>query len=139
MISAKIPPSAGITAMEDGQGHDHCPYCGQAFEILCVKFGASGVRTVSRCPNCALAPTEPASRAAPSIGLAIRMLQTINSRFKIVVIFTLAAVLVAAVLRHTLHVYGGMAPADIRSNTLLFVLAVATVMVVVRFLRRRRN
>lgn len=121
-------------------GQDHCPYCGQAFEILCVKFSTSGVRTVSRCPNCALAPTEPVSRATLSIdfGRAVRMIQPLNSRFKVVVLFAIAAVLVAGVLRHTLHVYGGIEPADIRADALLLVCALAIVAVVFNVSRSRR-
>jgi hypothetical protein len=113
--------------MKDGQ--DHCPYCRQAFEIICVKFAASGVRTVSRCPNCALVPTEPVTRATLSIdfGQAVRMIQQLNSRFKIVVLFAIAAVLVAGVLRHTLHIYGGISPADIRWDSLLLISAMAIV------------
>lgn len=92
---------------------------------------------VSRCPNCALAPTEPVSGTTPSIGRAVRMLQTLNTRFKIVLLFAFAAVLVAGVLRHTIHVYGGIEPAEIRADFLLLVFAIAIVALVVRASRRR--
>jgi hypothetical protein len=124
------------TEMNDGQ--DHCPYCRQVFEIICVKFAAFGARTVSRCPNCALAPTKPATKPASStFDRAIKMIQALNSRFKVVVFLTFAAVLVAGILRHTLHVYGGIAPADIRSDSLLLVSAIAIVTLVFRASRRR--
>ena len=123
--------------MNDDQ--DHCPYCRQVLEIVCVKFAALGARTVSRCPNCALAPTKPVTKPASSSAFSrvIEMIQALNSRFKIVMVLAFAAVLVAGILRHTLHVYGGIAPADIRSDSLLLVSAIAIVTLVFRASRRR--
>jgi hypothetical protein len=125
------------TKMNDGQ--DQCPYCRQVLEIVCVKFVALGARTVSRCPNCALAPTKPVTKPGSSSAFsrAIKMIQALNSRFKIVMILAFAAVLVAGILRHTLHVYGGIEPADIRSDTLLLLSAIAIVVVVFKVSRRR--
>jgi hypothetical protein len=48
----------------------------------------------------------------------------------------LAAILVAAFLRHTLHVYGGVSPDDIRTTTLLLVAATGIVVVSSRLLRQ---
>jgi hypothetical protein len=34
---------------------DICPHCNLAFRIVRVRFGLTGARLVSTCPNCALA------------------------------------------------------------------------------------
>src|SRR5258708_8806239 len=88
------------TEMNDGQ--DRCPYCRQVFEVVCVKFVALGARTVSRCPNCALAPPKPVTKPANSSAFdrAIKMIRALNSRFKIVMFLGFVAVLVAGILRH---------------------------------------
>ena len=47
--------------MNDKLG-EHCPSCGDGFEIVFVKFRLSGVQAVIVCPNCARASiwkTEP--------------------------------------------------------------------------------
>jgi hypothetical protein len=65
------------------------------------------------------------------------MIEAVNSRFKSTMITALAAVLVAAILRHTLHVYAGVSREDIRLHALLAVCALAIVVVIFRFCRRR--
>jgi hypothetical protein len=65
------------------------------------------------------------------------MIDALNSRFKIIIFSAVAAILVAGFLRHTLHVYAGIAPEDIRSDSLLLVSAVGIVVVFLRLLRRR--
>jgi hypothetical protein len=42
------------------------------------------------------------------------MLDALNLHVRNFVVFLVAALAVAALLRHTVHVYGGIAPADIR-------------------------
>jgi len=47
------------------------------------------------------------------------MEQAINARMKYTLLFFIAALLVAAVLRHTVHVYGGVSREEIRAAALL--------------------
>ncbi len=49
----------------------------------------------------------------------------LNARFRHVVALAIAAVTIAALLRHTAHVYGGYSPADIRAYALMAVPLVA--------------
>jgi hypothetical protein len=51
--------------------------------------------------------------------------EALNARFRHVVAFAIAAVAIAALLRHTVHVYGGYSPADIRAYALMAVPLVA--------------
>jgi hypothetical protein len=56
----------------------------------------------------------------------------LNSRFRHVVTFAMAAVAIAALLRHTVHVYGGYSPADIRTFALMAIPLVAVLLVLFR-------
>ena len=51
----------------------------------------------------------------------------------------LAAVFTAAVLRHVLHVYGGISPEEIRADALLAILIVAVATILFRRVSRRRQ
>lgn len=51
----------------------------------------------------------------------------------------LAAVFTAAVLRHVLHVYGGISREDIRANALLAILIVAVATILFRRMSSRRQ
>ena len=60
------------------------------------------------------------------------MIETLNARFRHLVVFLIIAVFVAAVLRHVLHVYGYIPREDIRiialialAFTVLFYLAIS--------------
>jgi hypothetical protein len=55
--------------------------------------------------------------------------EALNARFRHVVVFAIAAVAIAALLRHTVHVYGGYSPADIRAYALMAVPLVAILLV----------
>src|SRR5215470_18079377 len=108
-------------------GQDECPYCHTRFEIVCVKFRFKSAVAVSHCPNCAVAPTV---KTAPAKSQSLdgakkfaslrrwwtgvwKMEQAINARVKYTLLFFVAAFLVAAVLRHTVHVYGGVSREEI--------------------------
>ena len=54
--------------------------------------------------------------------------EALNARFRHVVVFAIAAVAIAALLRHTAHVYGGYSPADIRAWALMAVPLVAVLL-----------
>ena len=47
------------------------------------------------------------------------MIETVNARFRHVVVFLIIAVFVAAVMRHVLHVYGSISREEIRTGSLL--------------------
>jgi hypothetical protein len=49
----------------------------------------------------------------------------------------LAAILIAALLRHVLHVYGGLSREDIRADALIAVLVIVVTAILVRRLSRR--
>jgi hypothetical protein len=130
---------------------DCCPYCRTPLEIVCVKFRFGSAVTISCCPNCAIASADEL-RASPSRSLdmvkesarvmrrwwagARRMEEAINSRVKYTLAFLLGAVIVAAMLRHTAHVYGGFSREEIRAGALLALPAAVWVMVLVRKHRR---
>jgi hypothetical protein len=49
----------------------------------------------------------------------------------------LAAILIAALLRHVLHVYGGLSREDIRADALIAVLVIVVTSILLRRLSRR--
>jgi hypothetical protein len=49
----------------------------------------------------------------------------------------LAAILIAALLRHVLHVYGGLSREDIRADALIAVFVVVVTTILIRRLSRR--
>ena len=67
---------------------------------------------------------------------ACRMEQAINSRVKYALALFIAAILVAALLRHTVHVYGSFTRGEIRDATLI---ALPAAIVVFHLLRKRRR
>jgi hypothetical protein len=66
------------------------------------------------------------------------MLDILNSRFKHLVGFLIAALLTAALLRHAVHIYGGIAPEGIRKGALV-VLAPITLILLVLMARGTRQ
>jgi hypothetical protein len=58
-------------------------------------------------------------------------------RLRHFLLVVLAALLVAAVLRHVLHVYGGLAREDIRSDALVAALIIGLVAVFLRRVHRK--
>jgi hypothetical protein len=58
-------------------------------------------------------------------------------RLRYLVGIVLAAVLVAALLRHVLHVYGGLSREDIRADALIAVMVIVLTTIVLRRLSRR--
>jgi hypothetical protein len=55
----------------------------------------------------------------------LKMMQTLNARFRHVVVAAFAAAMIAALLRHTVHVYWGYSREEIRAAALLAVPVVA--------------
>jgi hypothetical protein len=58
-------------------------------------------------------------------------------RFRYLVGILLAAILIAALLRHVLHVYGGLSREDIRADALIAVLVIVVTSILLRRLSRR--
>jgi hypothetical protein len=134
-----LSPNTNRTSKE----MDHCPHCRVPFEIVCVKFRVPPILILC-CPNCALA-LEEVHRAEPRnardqldrTALAPRYLAgsyargSVNWRFRFTLLFVMA-VLVAAMLRHTVHVYGGISPEEMRAAALLLIPIAAVVMMLLR-------
>jgi hypothetical protein len=118
---------------------DFCPHCQNRFEIVRVKFGFGGATTIATCPNCAMVSAE-RSRTVESNDWNFwqgpaSVMDGFNQRFKYIAAFLIGAVIIAAVLRHTVHVYGGLPREDIRTDALI---AIVAVLLVIIFLRRKR-
>jgi hypothetical protein len=113
---------------------DRCPYCRSTFEIVVVRFSTFSTGLVCSCPNCAIVSADPAdslgSFGTPSIIRGARMIASFNSRFRNIVASVIIAVLAAALLRHAIHVYGGISPAEIRVGAVLGIPAVALVLLI---------
>ncbi|MFY9957967.1 hypothetical protein [Bradyrhizobium sp.] len=135
--------------MSADQADDRCPYCRSSFEIVFVKFKISGAAMIASCPNCAIVSAEscPESKILDEakqlasitrsfwLGVVSRM-DSLNLRFRYVLAFLFAAVITAAALRHGVHVYAGISPAEIRSDAIMAIPAVALAIIVFR--RKRR-
>jgi hypothetical protein len=67
------------------------------------------------------------------------MLDPRDFRLRHLLLIVLAAILVAAVLRHTLHVYGGFSPRDIGVDALLIAVIIGVAMMGLRRLFRRKS
>lgn len=65
------------------------------------------------------------------------MMEALNSRFKYVVAFLIAAVIIAALLRHAIHVYGGLSREEIRAGALIAIPAVALLLIFLVVKKRR--
>ena len=128
---------------------DFCPYCRSSFEIICVKFRFNGATMIATCPNCGMACGE-RSGAAEILNSAEKsyrtrwnfwpgiasMMDALNLQFRHVVAFIVGALIVAAVLRHTIHVYGGFSREEIRAGALA---ALPAVVLAIIFLERKRR
>jgi anaerobic C4-dicarboxylate transporter len=143
------PVNAEMTMQRIEDRTDGCPHCGALLEIVCVKFGFIGTKMVSSCPNCAMAFAE-ASRAeshgashqegTPSQNSADswECIKRVNVRAKYAVVLFVAAVITAGILRHIIHVYGGLPREEIRLvSILLAMLVIAALPILFRRLRGR--
>ena len=65
------------------------------------------------------------------------MLDPREFRFRYLVGIVLAAILIAALLRHVLHVYGGLSREDIRADALIAALVIVLTTILLRRLSRR--
>jgi len=126
---------------------DHCPYCHNRLEIVCVKFRFSSVATLSVCPNCAVVAADQRADAKLADQLSANELtgeepankelgiaEAFRWRYRRSLAFILGAVITAAFLRHTIHVQGGIPPAEIGAGAI----AIAAAIVVALFFGRPR-
>ena len=125
---------------------EFCPHCQSRVDISFLEMGLRITAKILTCPNCGIvaAVRAPSAKSkVPSrvggtpnlVGTTWRvstMFETLNARFRRVVVSLIAAVFVAGVLRHVLHVYGLMPREDIRvialialAFTVLFYLAIS--------------
>jgi hypothetical protein len=126
--------------MRVGQNQaDYCPHCGDPFQIVRVRFGFRGAVTDSVCPNCAIVSAAPefakrSGRINRYFWRGLERLDSLNLQVKRVVAFMIGAVIVAAVMRHAFHVYGGFSRPEIAVGALI---ALPTVMLIFLLLRKR--
>ena len=66
------------------------------------------------------------------------IMETLNTRFRHVVVFLIIAVFVAAVMRHVLHVYGSISREEIRTGSLLALFFAVLFYLTVTAIKRRR-
>jgi hypothetical protein len=137
--------------MSTSDQYDCCPNCRAGFEIVCVKFGFAGTASVWRCQNCAIMFSDERLvtitclqsapkwvKRMPVLQTALTMMDFLNSRFRHLITLLVAAVVTAAVLRHVVHIYGGIAPDDIRWDALV-VLAFVVVVLLAFVAKRSRG
>ena len=111
---------------------DFCPHCQSEVEISFLEFALRITAKVLTCPSCGIvaAVRVPSAkskgrslvRSMPNLVGTWRkstMIETLNARFRRVFVSLIAAVFVAAVLRHVLHVYGWITRDDIRTGALI--------------------
>jgi hypothetical protein len=143
---------AGSMSLSEDQA-DCCPHCRSLFEIVHVKFRFNGTALISTCPNCAIVTVDEWCAAESNIldidiakklaisargfwqGVATRM-DTLDRQLRYVLAFLIGAVITAAVLRHVVHVYGGIPREEIRWDALMAIPAVALALI---FFRRKRQ
>jgi len=125
---------------------EFCPHCQSRVYISFLEMGLRITAKILTCPNCGIvaAVRAPSAKSkVPSlvggtpnlVGTTWRvstMFETLNARFRRVVVSLIAAVFVAGVLRHVLHAYGWASREDIRiialialAFTVLFYLAIS--------------
>jgi hypothetical protein len=96
---------------------------------------------VSACSNCAIASADERtgrfSKIARAFWAAFSMMEALNSRFRFMVALLTAAAVIAGLLRHTAHVYGGFSREEIRTAALLVCLVVSLLLVITENKRRR--
>ena len=66
------------------------------------------------------------------------MMETLNARFRHVVVFLIIAVFVAAVLRHGLHTYGSISREEIRTAALMALPFAVLIYLTLSAIKRRR-
>jgi hypothetical protein len=123
---------------------DFCPHCRSPFDIVHVKCRLNGTGMVATCPNCAIASVDEwradnlknLAIATRGIWHGVARMDSFDRRFRYVFAFLIGAVIFAAVLRHVVHVYGGITREEIRAGALMAIPGIALAII---FLRRKRQ
>jgi hypothetical protein len=120
--------------MSDCPDHsDFCPHCQSRVDISFMEFRFRITAKISTCPNCGIVTAVHMPSAKPKgpslvwsipnlVGTMWRkstMIETLNARFRHLLVFLIIAVFVAAVLRHVLHTYGSISREEIRTGALI--------------------
>ena len=143
---AKTVASARVTNEEQA---DCCANCRIRFEIVCVKFKFGGVAMIATCPNCAVVADWPAAKpdildklrkfgasCSESLGRAIGIMDPLSFRLRYFVEIVFVTVIIAGLLRHVFHVYGGFSREEIRAGALMVISVVA---LAIMFFQRKRQ
>jgi hypothetical protein len=111
-----------------------CPNCICQLQISALRFGFRGTRIMFICPNCAIlipdeshnprqGGTDIAKNPVRPVRTLLRetfdMMETLNTRVRHLITFVVAAVIIAAILRHTAHTYAGFSREEIRAGALI--------------------
>ena len=110
-----------------------CPDCICQLKISALKFGFRRTRITFVCPNCAMlipewqnpeqGSTDIVKNPVKSVWASLRetfdMMETLNARVRHLITFVVAAVIIAAILRHTAHTYAGFSREEIRVGALI--------------------
>jgi hypothetical protein len=148
----KEPPTAKTVAsarvMNEEQA-DYCANCRIRFEIVSVKFKFGGVAMVAHCPNCAAVVEWPTAKSEilddlkkfratclERLGRAIGSMDPLGFRFRYFVATLFVTVIIAGLLRHVFHVYGGFSREEIRAGALMVIPVVA---LAIMFFQRKRH
>jgi hypothetical protein len=115
---------------------DQCPYCREGLHIVCVKFKLSRATMLFSCPNCAAICSDDSNAIFKSGVVTEVAEENLKVRFRHVLAFLLVALIVAATLRHTIHIYGGISPEQIRLGTVVLLLALFSLVLALKNRRR---
>ena len=132
--------------------YEFCPHCQSRVDISFMEMGLRITAKILTCPNCGIvaAVRVPSAKSkVPNLVSSIpnlveprrrksTMFENLNARFRRVLVSLIAAVFVAAVLRHGLHVYGWISREDIRTGALIAMLLALLFYVAVSAIRWRR-
>ena len=137
--ASRASGEAVLTSPSEDQA-DFCPHCRSPFEIVIVKFSFNGTAMIVTCPNCAIARVDERRAAITARGLwhGVARMYSLDRRFRYVVAFLIGALITAAVLRHVLHVYGGITREEMRWDALIAVPAIALAIIIFRRMRHRK-
>ena len=116
-----------------------CPHCRSRVNISFMEFGLRITAKILTCPSCGIvaAVRVPSAKSKSTLRKST-MLKTLNASFRRVLVSLIAAVFVAAVLRHVLHAYGWISREDIRTGAMIaLALAVLFYLAVPAITRRR--
>ena len=135
------------------ENQSDCPHCQSCVDISFLELALRITAKVSTCPNCGIVAVVrvPSAKSKGSNLVAsipnlvgtmtwrkFPVIEILNSRFRRVLVSLIAAVFVAAVLRHGLHVYGWISREDIRTGALIALPFAVLFYVAVSAIRRRR-